>query len=244
MHQIHCFQLFFLSSKSFQILSQCVLQMHIVFIYFSAVPNCLKYHQNACLRDIVFNMFSAVPNRFKCRQNACFRESFPKMFSAVPNRFKYLQSACFEDIDFKMFSEVPNRFKYRHNACFRCTLFSKYFSAFLIRFKYRNVTIHALDVHCFQLFLCSSKLFQYHQNACFKDIVFMFFSEVSNCFKYLQSACLKGVVLQMFQIVLMPSECVLQRHCFPKMSLQFQIISNIVRMYALETSFSKRFLWF
>ena len=107
-----------------------------------------------------------------------------------------------------------------------------------------TVTMRALDVHCFQLFLCSSKLFQYHQNACFKDIVFMFFSEVSNCFKYLQSACLKGVVLQMFQIVLMPSECVLQRHCFPKMSLQFQIISNIVRMYALETSFSKRFLWF
>ena len=28
--------------------------MYIVFIYFSTVPNCFRYHQNACFRDIVF----------------------------------------------------------------------------------------------------------------------------------------------------------------------------------------------
>ena len=38
----------------------------------------------------------------------------------------------------------------------------------------------------------------------------------------------------------MPSECMLQRHCFKKKSRPFQIVSNSVRMHALMTLFSKK----
>jgi len=80
--------------------------MYMVFIYFSAVPNRFRYHQNAYFRDIVFIFFSAVPNRFRYHQNAWFKEIVYKLFSAVPNRFKYRQNACFRDVVFKIVSEV------------------------------------------------------------------------------------------------------------------------------------------
>ena len=71
-----------------------------VFNFFSAVPNCFQYCQNACFRDIVFKKFSAVQNCFNYRHNACFRDICFHFFSAVPIRFKYRHSACFTDIAF------------------------------------------------------------------------------------------------------------------------------------------------
>ena len=44
----------------------------LVFIFFSAVPNCFKCRQYSPFTVFVFNIFSAVPNRFKSRQNAPF----------------------------------------------------------------------------------------------------------------------------------------------------------------------------
>ena len=51
----------------------------LVFIFF-AVPNRLKYHQNACFRNIVFKTISSVPNRFKYRHN-----SLLSLFSTTTN---------------------------------------------------------------------------------------------------------------------------------------------------------------
>ena len=101
--------------------------------------------------------------------------------------------------------------------------------------------MHALDVHCFHLFLCSSKSFQippecmlqrhcfhvfsaipnrfkYRQNTLFRDIVFKRLSAVQNRFKHCQNACLRDIVFKRF--------------------LQFQIVFNTVRMHVLETLFS------
>ena len=99
-----------------------------------------------------------------------------KYFSAVSNRFKYRKNACFRYIIFNYFSDVLNRFKYRHNACFRCTLFSSISLQFQIVSD--TIRMHALDVHCFQDFLCSSKSFRIPSESCFRDIVFKMFTEV------------------------------------------------------------------
>ena len=121
----HCFHFFLL----FQLVSHPV-PMHALdrfcYCFFSAVPNCFKHCQNACLRDIVFKRFSEVLNRFKYRHNACFRDFVFYVFSAVSNRFKYCQNTCLRDVFFKRFSEVLNRFKYCHNACFRYIVFYVY----------------------------------------------------------------------------------------------------------------------
>jgi len=53
------------SSKSFQIVSECILERH-CFHFFSAIPNRFKYCQNACFRDIVFQKKSAVSNTVSC----------------------------------------------------------------------------------------------------------------------------------------------------------------------------------
>ena len=52
MFQRHFFQYFLCSSKTFQIVLECMLQ-GIVFNIFSAVPNRFKYRPNACFIDIV-----------------------------------------------------------------------------------------------------------------------------------------------------------------------------------------------
>ena len=49
----HCFHLFLYSSKSFQILSECMLQIHWFYLFLC----CFKYRQNACFRDMVFIFF-------------------------------------------------------------------------------------------------------------------------------------------------------------------------------------------
>ena len=164
---------------------------------------------------------------------------------------------------FKYFSEVLNRFKYRHNACFRCTLFSSISLQFQIvsdttrmhaletLFSHKNLHVHIVSdttrMHALEKLFSHKKSacpyrFRYHQNACFREIVFI------------QKICMSIS----FQI---PPECMLQRHCFHtqnlhvhivsdttrmhalnklyiKLSLQFQIISNTVRMLALETLFT------
>ena len=56
----------------------------------------------------------------------------------------------------------------------------------------------------------------YRQNACFKDNVFKVFSAVPNRFKYRLNACFRDIVL---------------------FFLQFQIVSNTVKMHALNTLF-------
>ena len=111
----------------------------------------------------------------------------------------------------------------------------------------------------FQNLLCSIKSFKYHHDACFRNIVFIYFpavpnnfqyhqnacfkifSAVSNRFKQCQNACFRDIVFiclcssESFQI---PSECTLQRKLvFSRFSLQFQIVSNTGWMHALETLF-------
>ena len=90
---VHCIQLCFCSSKSFQISPECMLQRH---------------------------CFLCSSNSFQIPPEVTL---FSFFFSAVPNRFKYLQSAYFKEIVYYMFSVVPNRFKYRQNACFKYIVF-------------------------------------------------------------------------------------------------------------------------
>ena len=103
--------------------------------------------------------------------------------------------------------------------------------------------MHALDVHCFHLFLCSCKLFQIPPECMFqRHCVHCFslqFQTVSNTFrthalktwfskyslqfqnrfKYSQNACFR---------------CTL----FSSISLQLQMVSDTTRMHVLETLFS------
>ena len=143
MLQIHCFQLFFLSSKSFQIPSQCVLQMHIVSIYFSAVPNCFRYHQNACFRDISFNrktlQFQIVSNTARMHALDTLFSIISLQFQIVPNTFR---AHALKTLFSKEFSEVSNRFKYLQSACLK-----------------KIPPECMLKRHCFQDVLCSSKSF-------------------------------------------------------------------------------------
>ena len=121
----------------------------------SAVPTRFKYVRMHALETFPLKCFSEVTTRFKCRQNACFRKIVFKMFSAVPNRYKYLQNTRFRGIMF-ILSAVPNRFKY--------------------------VRMH--DLETFFSFLFSAVPNRHtRQNACFRDIVFKLFSELTNLFK-------------------------------------------------------------
>ena len=120
---------------------------------------------------------------------------------------------------FHLFLTVPNRFKYRKNACLRYI----YFSEVLNRFKYR----HNACVRC-TLFSSISLQFQTFSNT-FR----------AHALKTLFSKCSRQ-----FQIIKVPSECMLQRHCFQNLSLQFQIVSNTAIMHALDTLFSIIFLKF
>ena len=88
------------SSKSFQILSDCMFQRH----YFQkdlCDSESFQIRQNACFRHVVFNIFSAVPNRFKYYQNACFRHIVFKMFTevirVVSNSVRLHALPCFQN---------------------------------------------------------------------------------------------------------------------------------------------------
>ena len=168
-HLPSLFSLFLCSSKSFQIPSQCTIY-HPCFQKDSAVPNRLKYHQNACLKDIVFKIFFAVPSRLKYRHSAYFKDIvfiFSQQFQIVSNTVRTHSSVTFFSKGFLQFEIVLN-----------------------------TVRMHSLET-LFSKKICSSKSFQLpSQCMLYTDIVSTFFSPVSNRFKYHQNASFRGIVLQ------------------------------------------------
>jgi len=60
-------------------------------------------------------------------------------------------------IAFISISEVLNLFKYLYSACFKDIVFKKNLCSSKI--VSNTVRMHALDVHCFHLFICISKSF-------------------------------------------------------------------------------------
>ena len=106
---IYCFS--HCSFKKFPIVSQYT-RKRPRFIFFSALPNHLKYRYNACFRDIYrFHFFLGSS---KSRHNACFRYIAFIYFFVVPNRLKYRHNACFRDIVFIFFSAVPKTVRTHH----------------------------------------------------------------------------------------------------------------------------------
>ena len=138
-----------------------------------------------------------------------------------------LQRLCFHFFSLQ-FQIVSNTF----GANALKTLFSKCCLQFQIVLN--TVTMHALDVHCFQLFLCSSKFFQIPPECMLWRHCFHFFSAVPNRFKCRQNACFRDIIFKeilgspkSFQIV---SECMFQRYYFQKGfcgSESFQIRQNV-----------------
>ena len=116
--------------------------MYIVFIYYSAVPNCFRYQHNACFSSLQFQIVSDTnimhalvlgSSKF-CLDTSrahVLKTLFSKCSLQFHNRFKYRQNAFFRDIVFKMFTEV-------------------------IRIVSNSVRLHALPR--FQNCLCSSKI--------------------------------------------------------------------------------------
>ena len=129
--------------------------------------------------------------------------------------------------------------------------------------------MHALDVHCFHLLLCSSKLFQippecmlqrhffqqknsavpnrfkYRKNACFRYIVFNYFSAVPNRSKYIQSACFKDIVFKNFSAVpnrfkQCPNACLRDIIMFLMMTVIVRFRGIILRMQANNIGSSQR----
>ena len=243
------------SSKLFQIRSECTIYRP-CFHCFSAVPNHFKYLHNAQFTILVFKkirQFQIISNTIR-RQNARFRDIVFKMFSAVPNCLKYHQNACLKDIVFKIFFAVPSRLKYRHSAYFKdivfifsqqfqivsntvrthssATFFSKGFLQFEIVLN--TVRMHSLET-LFSKKICSSKSFQLpSQCMLYTDIVFTFFSPVSNRFKCHQNASFRGIVFQKSAIPNLFKYR--QMHAWEtlisKELLQFQIILNTIRLHA------------
>jgi len=81
-------------------------------LFVCAVPNRLKYRQNACFSSIVFKIVFAFQNNFKYRHSALFRDihfTFSLQFQivSITVRMYALQSLLF-----KTFSAVQNRFNY------------------------------------------------------------------------------------------------------------------------------------
>ena len=124
-----------------------------------------------------------------------------------------------------------NRFKYRQNAPFTVLVF-------IISPQFQIVSNTARMHHLpslFSLFLCNSKSFQIPSECTIYRPCFHYFSAVPNCFKYRQNAPFIVLVFifflcssKSFQI---PSECTIYRPCFHFFSLQFQIVSNTVRIF-------------
>ena len=112
---IYCFS--HCSFKQFPIVSEYT-RKRPRFIFFSALPNHLKYRYNACFRDIYrFHFFLGSS---KSRHNACFRYIAFIYFFVVPNRIKYRHNACFRDIVFIFFLCSS---KNRQNAPFTVLVF-------------------------------------------------------------------------------------------------------------------------
>ena len=92
-----------------------------------------------------------------------------------------------------------------------------------VKISYQNVSLlHAFTsvlVFIFSSFSYSSKSFQIPQECMLKIHCFQLFSEVLNCFKYRHNTCFR---------------CTL----FSSISLQFQIVQDIIRLHALKTLFS------
>ena len=93
-------------------------------LFVCAVPNRLKYRQNACFSSIVFKIVFAFQNNFKYRHSALFRDihfTFSLQFQivSITVRMYALQSLLF-----KTFSAVQNRFNYDRTQTLE-TLFSK-----------------------------------------------------------------------------------------------------------------------
>ena len=127
-----------------------------------------------------------------------------------------------------------------------------------VKISYQRVSYCTRKRPCFHIFPTVPNRFKYHNNACFRYIVFNYFSEVLNrfntsqCmlqmyivfiyfsavpnrFRYHQNICFKDIVFLMFTEVIFTScfkQCQIARSTsFSELSLQFQnIISNSVRM--------------
>jgi len=83
--------IFFCSSKLFQIPSQCTVY-HLAFIYFYAAPNCLIYHQNACLGDIVIKRICSSKS-FQILSKGIFRDIVFNIFLCSSKLFQ-IPSKC------------------------------------------------------------------------------------------------------------------------------------------------------
>ena len=77
---VFMFSSFSYSSKSFQIPSQCMLQLYIVFIYFSAVPNCLRYLYTFRAHALK-TLFSSIPLQFQIVSDTTRMHALETLFS-------------------------------------------------------------------------------------------------------------------------------------------------------------------
>ena len=110
------------------------------------------------------------------------------------------------------------------------------------------VTIMHAKVSLCQNDICSSKSFQIPSQCTIYRPCFCFFSAVPNRLKYRQNACFRDIVFfffsLQFQIVLNTVRIHALERLFSKCSLQFQIVLNNIRIHALETLLSSFFLQF
>ena len=111
-------------------------------------------------------------------------------------------------------------------------------------FKYCLKQCHnaRLSVLVFKIFSAVPNRFKYPQNAIFTALVFIFFLCSSKLFQIpsecnIYRPCFHFILCfsKLFQIL---PQCMLQRHWFHFFSLQFQIISNTIRMQHLPSLFS------
>ena len=127
------FSIFFCSSKSFKIPSECMLQRHFVFIYFSAVLNRFKYHQYECFKR---NNVLYFPLHFQIVSNTVRMHHLPSLFSFFSLQFQILYTVRMHALD-------------------------PLFSIFLCSSKsFQILSERMLQIHSFHLFLCSSESFQ------------------------------------------------------------------------------------
>ena len=130
------------------------------------------------------------------------------MFSAVQNRFRYRQNTCFRDIVFIFFLSSSESFHIPSESMLQ----RHFFYFFSLQFRIVSSTVRKHDLETlFSFFSTVPKRFKYHQNACFKDIIFKIVFAVPDRFKYFQKACFRDIIFIF--------------------SLQFQIVSNTIRIY-------------
>ena len=142
---------------------------------------------------------------------------FPLCFQFSPPdpkyRFKYRQNAPFT-VAVSIFSAFPNRLKYCHKAPFTSLVFIIYLFFAAVQNIINTTSVHALKTismnnislqyqifsntdrmhaysETFSKFTVQYKSFKYHHDACFRNIVFIYFPAVPNNFQYHQNACFK-----------------------------------------------------